>query len=180
MIGVRNAKPEICSRLKNSVTRKFPYIAEATTSLLEGTVLDGELVALDAAGKPDFNLLQNFRSAESHILYSSSTSLRTKVDLYGSCRSENAARSSATFVLTNDRVQIVEVSQSSSDIMRFVREHHLEGVIAKRADSIYLPGKRTGLWVNDENQSDAGVCSRRLHPESPRTRCADRRLLSRQ
>ena len=28
-----------------------------------------------------------------------------------------------------------------------MKEHHLEGVIAKRADSKYLPGKRTGLWV---------------------------------
>jgi ATP dependent DNA ligase domain len=93
MIAVRNAKPEIYSRLKNSVTRKFPYIAEALTSLPEGTVLDGELVALDAAGKPDFNLLQNFRSAESHIFYfvfdilaHEGRSLRTSQILQAACR----------------------------------------------------------------------------------------------
>ena len=33
------------------------------------TVIDGELVALDEQGKPSFNLLQNFRSAESHIMF---------------------------------------------------------------------------------------------------------------
>jgi ATP-dependent DNA ligase len=33
------------------------------------TVVDGELVALGPDGRPDFNLLQNFRSAESRILY---------------------------------------------------------------------------------------------------------------
>jgi bifunctional non-homologous end joining protein LigD len=32
-------------------------------------VIDGELVALDSDGHPDFNRLQNFRSAESHIVY---------------------------------------------------------------------------------------------------------------
>jgi ATP-dependent DNA ligase len=31
-------------------------------------VIDGEIVALDEQGKPDFNLLQNFHSAESHVM----------------------------------------------------------------------------------------------------------------
>jgi ATP-dependent DNA ligase len=33
------------------------------------TVIDGEVVALDEQGKPNFNLLQNFRSADSHIMF---------------------------------------------------------------------------------------------------------------
>jgi bifunctional non-homologous end joining protein LigD len=32
-------------------------------------------------------------------------------------------------------------------MLRFVRSHGLEGVVAKRADSVYEPGKRTGLWT---------------------------------
>jgi bifunctional non-homologous end joining protein LigD len=32
-------------------------------------VLDGELVAMGPDGRPNFNLLQNFKSAESHITY---------------------------------------------------------------------------------------------------------------
>jgi bifunctional non-homologous end joining protein LigD len=32
-------------------------------------VIDGEVVALDAAGRPDFNLLQNFRDSSSQIVY---------------------------------------------------------------------------------------------------------------
>jgi len=144
---VRNAKPEIYSRLKNSVTKKVPYIAEALTSLAEGTVLDGELVALDAAGMPDFNLLQNFRSAESHILYFVFDILAHEGRSLLKLPLRERRKILRDVVVANDRIQIVEVSQSSSDIMRFVREHHLEGVIAKRADSVYLPGKRTGLWV---------------------------------
>ena len=49
--------------------QKFPYIATALKDLPEDTVIDGELVALGPDGRPDFNLLQNFRSAESRILY---------------------------------------------------------------------------------------------------------------
>jgi hypothetical protein len=37
--------------------------------LQDGTVLDGELVALNAEGHADFNLLQNFKSAEHQINY---------------------------------------------------------------------------------------------------------------
>jgi predicted lysophospholipase L1 biosynthesis ABC-type transport system permease subunit len=42
-------------------------------------------------------------------------------------------------------LDIVEVSKSAEHILRFVKEQRLEGVVAKRADGIYLPGKRTGL-----------------------------------
>src|ERR1700747_2269546 len=66
---VCNDKPELYSRLKNSNTRKFPEIAEALTSLPHGTVIDGELVAIDNDGRPDFNLLQNYRSSEDHLAY---------------------------------------------------------------------------------------------------------------
>ena len=41
----------------------------ARVRIADGTVIDGELVALDSYGRPDFNLLQNFRSAESRIVY---------------------------------------------------------------------------------------------------------------
>jgi ATP-dependent DNA ligase len=50
-------------------TRGFPYIATALQNLPNDTVIDGELVALGPDGRPDFNLLQNFRSAESRIVY---------------------------------------------------------------------------------------------------------------
>lgn len=49
-------------------------------------------------------------------------------------------------VKPNEHVQIVEVS-TNADIMCFVKAHQLEGVIAKRADSHYLPSKRTNSWV---------------------------------
>jgi hypothetical protein len=51
------------------LNRKFHYIAKALDYLPADTVLDGELVALGLGGKSNFNLLQNFRSAESHITY---------------------------------------------------------------------------------------------------------------
>src|SRR2546429_3305716 len=57
------------SRRRKSLNRQFPYIVEALGDLPEGTVVDGELVAIDDSGRPDFNLLQNFRTEASRIHY---------------------------------------------------------------------------------------------------------------
>src|SRR5271154_6823129 len=57
------------SRRGNILNKKFPYIATALKALPDDTILDGEIVALDGQGRSDFNLLQNFRSAESKIHY---------------------------------------------------------------------------------------------------------------
>lgn len=146
MVAVRGAKLEIYSRLKNSTTKKFPQIAEALDSLPEGTVIDGELVALNAEGKPDFNLMQNYKSAEFMVYFVFDILMHEGRSLLELPLSERR-RIMREAVQPNDCVQIVEVSTSAEDIIRFVKEHHLEGVIAKRADSKYLPGKRTGLWV---------------------------------
>jgi ATP-dependent DNA ligase len=57
------------SRRSKSLNRKFSYIAEPLADLPAGTVVDGELVGLDDSGRPDFNLLQNFRGESSHMHY---------------------------------------------------------------------------------------------------------------
>ena len=57
------------SRRRKSLNRQFPYIVDALAGLPEETVLDGELVAIDDRGRPEFNLLQNFRSVASRIHY---------------------------------------------------------------------------------------------------------------
>ena len=68
--AVRSAgETTLFSRRKNVLNKKFHYVAEALEGLPNGTVIDGELVALGADGHPNFNLLQNFRSAESRVVY---------------------------------------------------------------------------------------------------------------
>jgi ATP-dependent DNA ligase len=57
------------SRRENSLSKKFPYIVEALAGLPAGTVVDGELIAFVDRGRPEFNLLQNFRSVASRIHY---------------------------------------------------------------------------------------------------------------
>jgi bifunctional non-homologous end joining protein LigD len=57
------------SRRRKSLNRQFPYIVEALADLHAGTVVDGEVVAMDESGRPDFNQLQHFRAEASRIQY---------------------------------------------------------------------------------------------------------------
>src|SRR5271163_5361747 len=65
----KKGETTLFSRRRNILNRKFPYIAIALKGLPDDTILDGEVVALDGRGRSDFNLLQNFRSAEAKIHY---------------------------------------------------------------------------------------------------------------
>jgi DNA ligase D-like protein (predicted ligase) len=141
-------KVTLYSRLGNVLNRKFPYIAAALDKLPDDTVLDGELVALDAEGRSDFNLLQNFRSAESQINFYAFDVLTFKgKDLTHLPLSERRSILSK-IVPENNHVSLSAVSNgSASQMLTFAREHKLEGVIAEKLGSAYQPGKRTGLWM---------------------------------
>jgi bifunctional non-homologous end joining protein LigD len=141
------SKTTLYSRRQNVLTQRFPYIAAALESLPAETVIDGELVALAFDGRPDFNLLQNFRSAESRIVYYAFDILIHKgSDLMALPLSERRAILGSV-IEPSEHVALSQVSdRSASEMLEFVKSHGLEGAVAKRADSVYQPGQRTGLW----------------------------------
>jgi DNA ligase D-like protein (predicted ligase) len=136
------------SRRGIDLTRRFEYVAKALASLPEETVIDGELVALDEEGKPNFNLLQNFRSAESHIVfYVFDILIHQGHDLKRLPLSQRRAIL-ATAIEPSDHVGLSYVSdKTAAQMVNFVRSHGLEGIVAKKIDSVYQAGLRTGVWT---------------------------------
>lgn len=134
------------SRRRNVLDRKFGYIEAALKDLPDATVLDGEIVAMDAKGRSDFNLLQNFRSAESKIHYYVFDVLMHKGRLLAELPLEERRAIVNKIVPRNDHISTSVVGYSAKQMLEFVRQHGLEGVVAKRSDSVYEPGKRSGLW----------------------------------
>ena len=134
------------SRRRNILNAKFGYIAEALDELPDDTVLDGELVAMDEEGRSNFNLLQNFKSAQLQIHYYAFDLLMHRGTLLTE-RPLNERRAILTKILPrNDHISLSVVGRSAGQMLAFVKEHGLEGIVAKRADSVYEPGKRSGLW----------------------------------
>jgi ATP-dependent DNA ligase len=86
-------KVTLYSRRGTDLSQRFEYVASALDGLPDETVIDGEIVALDEQGKPNFNLLQNFRSAESHImLYAFDVLVRKGKDLTKTTLKRRSAR----------------------------------------------------------------------------------------
>ena len=137
------------SRNRKSLSRQFPYIVEALADLPKGTVLDGELVAIDDSGRPDFNLLQHFRAEASRIHYYIFDLLCWKDrDLTRVPLIERRALLRSVVVIRDKRIRIADYFEAApKDLLSAVREQRLEGIVGKRKDSLYQPGKRSGAWI---------------------------------
>jgi bifunctional non-homologous end joining protein LigD len=140
------------SRRGNDLTAQFPNIAEAYEQLPPRTLLDGELVAIDANGRISFNLLQHHRSqAQALLLYVFDVLIYRGINLLDEPLSKRRE------VLTNimkplsrnaSPIALSEsIDASPAELISVVEEFGFEGVIAKRKDSCYEPGKRSGAWL---------------------------------
>jgi DNA ligase D-like protein (predicted ligase) len=139
---------DLYSRTRKSFNRQFSYIVAALADMPSGTVIDGELVAIDEMGRPNFNLLQNFRSAASRIQYYVFDLLCfNDRDLTGLPLIERRTLlKSLSF--KDKRIRIVDYAEASAaELLMAVRKQNLEGIIGKRKDSPYQPGKRSGVWI---------------------------------
>ena len=149
VIAVKGSgKLTLYSRRGTDLTQRFRYVAEGLASLPDETVIDGEVVALDEQGKPNFNLLQNNRSADSHImLYAFDVLIRRGENLTRQPLSKRREVLEST-VERQAHVGISQVShQSAKEMLAFVKSQGLEGIVAKRSDSVYESGRRSGSWV---------------------------------
>jgi DNA ligase D-like protein (predicted ligase) len=143
----QSGETTLYSRRGNILNEKFQYIADALKKLPDSTILDGEVVALDAHNRSDFNLLQNFRSAETKIHYYAFDILMLKGKLMTQLPLDERRALLAKALPINDHIGLSVVDRGpATHILKFVQKHGLEGVVAKRGDSVYEPGKRSGLW----------------------------------
>ncbi len=106
-----------------------------------GTVVDGELVAINDSGRPDFNLLQNFLAEASRIDYYIFDLLRWKDrDLTGLSLIEGRGLLKFLVVIRDERIRISDYVEATPEaLLSAVREQGLEGIIGKRKDSMYEP-----------------------------------------
>jgi ATP-dependent DNA ligase len=104
--------------------------------------------ALSHVGRPKFHLLQQFRSQAPRIRYFIFDLLVFKGHDLMSLPLTERRKLLAQVKLKSPRIGISEQFRVSARAMLAgVRKQQLEGVVAKRKDSLYESGKRTGSWI---------------------------------
>jgi ATP-dependent DNA ligase len=96
------------------------------------------VVAIDDRGRPNFNLLQNFRAEASRIHYYIFDLLCWK------------GRDLTRLPLIERRAllkALAYVEAAPTDLLAAMREQGLEGIIRKQKDRHYQSGKRSGAWI---------------------------------
>jgi bifunctional non-homologous end joining protein LigD len=151
-IAARGGAVKLWSRLGNEKTHEFPEIVAALRKWARrraaALVLDGEIVALDAKGDPSgFQNLQ--RRADTGCAFIAFDVLRDgATDFRG--RPFGERRQALERLLAKGTSSILRISEIAYGDGRALYKRALaggwEGLIAKRADSIYHAGKRTPDW----------------------------------
>jgi DNA ligase D-like protein (predicted ligase) len=139
----------LLSRNGKDLGLRFPaLISKLAAAAPAGSIVDGELVALDASGKPSFSLIQNAATSDAKLVFFAFDLLRLECrDLTRRPLSERR-QLLCKALRQNDAVQLSESFQiPAQQMLELVRSHELEGVVAKRLSSTYEQGKRTGSWT---------------------------------
>lgn len=154
LVVKRGRRVQLYSRNQNSLDARFPGLARALAGLEGDFVLDGEAVALDAQGRPSFQQLQNSGTAEAAVHFFAFDLLhREGDDLLDRPWSERRERLQELCATAEPPLHLSPLlSGEPDDILLAVRDLGLEGVVAKRRDSLYQPGQRSGAWCKHQTQ----------------------------
>jgi bifunctional non-homologous end joining protein LigD len=178
---VEGGKARFASRNDNDLTGSIPEMQPPEGILALPVVLDGEIVAFDATGVPRFQLLQNRGRRPSQAGGASSTRQGRAAGRGDGVLGHGRAGALAYLVFDilwldgnslmnrsfSERRQALEALDLAGlplwsvapsfpgpgeDVFAASRDRGLEGVVAKRLDSRYSPGRQSPAWVKTKHQ----------------------------
>jgi bifunctional non-homologous end joining protein LigD len=153
---VAGGEAELRTRKDQDYTERFENVAKELVKALKtpDCVVDGEVCALDDEGRPSFSAMQQ-RKPGTPILYYLFDLLEVDgepiIDLP---LSERRGRLEKLLDKRNRTVKFSESFDDGQALMRAAKEQRLEGVVAKRLDSRYLPGKRSRDWLKFKSHGE--------------------------
>ncbi|HEY9195440.1 MAG TPA: DNA ligase D, partial [Mucilaginibacter sp.] len=147
---VNNGNVELTSRNNKSFNEKFYPIYKLLQSWKIDAVVDGEILVLNDKGVSVFGSLQNWRSeADGELVYYVFDILwydgRTLTDMP---LNQRQAILKDVLPTNDDRIRLSKVFDASGvDFFKAAEKMGLEGIIAKKASSTYLPDTRSKEWL---------------------------------
>ena len=148
----------LVNRRGRDITYRYPEFSFSPQVKAASAVLDGEVVVYNAAGNPDFHLLQRREQASQRAV----AEIRSKqlpatyavfdiLELGGKAPTglplKDRKRILDSAVVDGGRIQKTFYTENGPGLWEQVESRKLEGVIAKDLESAYYPGARTTAWL---------------------------------
>jgi bifunctional non-homologous end joining protein LigD len=145
---IRRGRVALYSRNGKIISHSYVEVAKALEGVKADAVIDGELVAIGKDGVSHFQLLQNALRHEAKLLYCAfDLMFAAGEDLRALPLLERKKRLKA--LLPRHKLIAFSNHRKGSGTKFFAQAElrHLEGIMAKRADSPYASGRRTADWL---------------------------------
>ena len=147
---VNKGKVELLSRNNKPFSEKYYPITNAMKDWPINAVLDGEILVIEKDGKADFSALQNWRSeADGELVYYAFDLLWYEgKNIMPLPLSERQAILKEILPTDDDRIRLSQVfTVNGLDFFDAAKKMGLEGIMAKRSDSSYIPDSRSKVWL---------------------------------
>jgi bifunctional non-homologous end joining protein LigD len=138
------------SRRGRDVTKEYPQLRSLAADLADHhAVLDGEVVALDESGVPSFSEMQN-RARSTRVEFWAFDLLYLDGRSLLRARYRDRRRLLETLAGGGGLIVPDLLPGDGAEALEYSRNHRWEGVVAKKRDSTYQPGRRSASWVKDK------------------------------
>lgn len=147
---IEEGNVQLSSRNNKSFTEKYYPLTEALKEWKFDAVIDAEIVVLNEKGVSNFGGLQNWRSeADGHlVMYVFDILWYEGKNLMGLPLSDRLDVLNSVFPHGNDSIRLSEAfPENGKEFFEAAGNLGLEGIIAKKADSVYTPDFRSKNWL---------------------------------
>ncbi|HET7227926.1 MAG TPA: non-homologous end-joining DNA ligase [Chthoniobacterales bacterium] len=151
-LAIKNGRTvQLISRNEKKLNDRFPEIAQAAADFdAHECVVDGEVVAMDKEGRSSFQLLQRAELDDRdaplafYVFDLLQWDGRSLIALPLMVRKELLTR----LVPTGDVIRFSgALGSDAKTLLPEIKRRGLEGLIGKQRNSVYEPGRRSGIWI---------------------------------
>ncbi len=151
LVEIEHGRLRLQSRSGRDMTNDYPQLESLAADLADhDVILDGEVVALDEDGVPSFGEMQN-RVRATRIEFWAFDILQLDGRSLLRAKYRDRRRVLETFAEGTDLIVPPLLSGNGPEALAYSRKKKWEGVVAKKWDSTYQPGRRSASWIKDKN-----------------------------
>jgi bifunctional non-homologous end joining protein LigD len=146
---VSGGEPELRTRKDQDYTQRFENVAKELVKALKtpDCVVDGEVCALDEEGRPSFSAMQQGRPGTPIVYYVFDLLEVEGEPIIDLPLEDRRARLEKLLNKRNKTIRFSESFDDGESLLEAANQQGLEGIMAKRLGSRYLPGKRSRDWL---------------------------------